>query len=409
METLTKAEFLSFLYAEKSRELENNSAPGWNKWALYCLLASTVFYIYDLIFQIGIEKINGRMVLYQFLYGMTFWLIFMHIFMLPNLRLYNPQRIRRLIDEAPLHLYIIRLVLTLIGITVLYNLRYEWFVVILCSIAALLHIVLIGYIVNNSNKLVKAGLKNQIFVNSKYDFGINFLFTLFYNPSLVANKLYVAEIFTNEFKIAIAILILIIAICILIKMQFIISNLATGLDKIIDRFIIGSINQEDAYKQYIQLMYGTEITQIIEEEAKSFSKMEEDYAIKKRELKDLETRLENKQLPFELIDTIVHEVKEYNKFIISYHKKIQKTIAKIDEIDSLGLPKNVYKDLCPIMKELNGYLNLLTELQDDIQLIQEKTIAYCQDNHCSKYGGLCFNKECKERNEESVCKQKKSH
>lgn len=107
------------------------------------------------------------------------------------------------------------------------------------------------------------------------------MFTLFYNPSLVANKLYVAEIFTNEFKIAIAILILIIAICILIKMQFIISNLATGLDKIIDRFIIGSINQEDAYKQYIQLMYGTEITQIIEEEAKSFSKMEEDYAIKK--------------------------------------------------------------------------------------------------------------------------------
>ena len=32
-------------------------------------------------------------------------------------------------------------------------------------------------------------------------------------------------------------------------------------------------------------MYGTEVTQVIEEEAESFSKIEEDYATKKDELK----------------------------------------------------------------------------------------------------------------------------
>ena len=49
MNTLTKGEFLSFLYAEKSREIENNNAPGWSKWALWGIIASLSLFIYNLL------------------------------------------------------------------------------------------------------------------------------------------------------------------------------------------------------------------------------------------------------------------------------------------------------------------------------------------------------------------------
>ena len=86
MNTLSKGEFLSFLYAEKSREIENNNAPGWSKWALWGIMASLSLFIYNSLMD---NSVNASLVLAYFIYALPYVLGFIHFFFQPRIRIHS--------------------------------------------------------------------------------------------------------------------------------------------------------------------------------------------------------------------------------------------------------------------------------------------------------------------------------
>ena len=58
MDKLPKIEFLSFLYAEKNRLIQNNVMPGWSIWALEGVIISILIYSYNLILINSLDYIN---------------------------------------------------------------------------------------------------------------------------------------------------------------------------------------------------------------------------------------------------------------------------------------------------------------------------------------------------------------
>lgn len=247
METLSKGEFLSFLYAEKSRELENNSAPGWSIWAIWGIIISMILFSYDAIMD---KKPDINILLLYFLYALTWILIIVQFIFTFRRRIYSSIKVRRLIEEAPVTLYTVRAILSVVGLIISIAKHLGWYSCLLWSIVSIFNIAVVGYVYLHKNKIVKAGLKTNIFTKEKYDLYCNWALIFIY--SLIAS--FQLQIIQNdtfartEFEITVAISFTILALCKLINISQR-NKTAEGLDYIIDAFTGGFINQKDAYKR----------------------------------------------------------------------------------------------------------------------------------------------------------------
>ena len=96
MNSLSSGEFLSFLYAERNRELENNKAPGWSKWALWGVIASLTLFIYNISME---HSINLNIVISYFIIALPFLLGMIDMFFYMRNRVHTSMRVRKLIKD----------------------------------------------------------------------------------------------------------------------------------------------------------------------------------------------------------------------------------------------------------------------------------------------------------------------
>lgn len=136
MKDFTKAEFLSFLYAEKSREIENNSIPGWSKWALLGAIASVIVYLYHTFID-NYTNYDYKIIVEYIVFSTSlFLLVLIYSRFHSDTKMYISGKVRQLKDEAPIILYIFQFVLCLFDSIIEY---YYWgfsiifFLVINCT------------------------------------------------------------------------------------------------------------------------------------------------------------------------------------------------------------------------------------------------------------------------------------
>lgn len=279
MEGLSKGEFLSFLYSEKSREIENNSVPGWSIWAIGGIIVSLVIFGYKILVN---NNLDSDIVTLYFFVALAWILANLHLIFTFSHRVFSSRKVRRLIEEAPLTLCIIKTILSLIEFYISISLGLILYSV-LWGVFTVINFAVVFYICFCRNKIVPAGLKTDIFTNDKYNVMYNLILVFVYG--LMGNfqfqEIKTHGFYKNEFEFVIAVSFIIVAFCKLINITQR-NKIAEGLDSIIELFTGGFIDQKEAYKRYMYLIYGKDVLQILENEINDLPNIEECISIKEQ-------------------------------------------------------------------------------------------------------------------------------
>lgn len=397
MESLSKGEFLSFLYSEKSREIENNSVPGWNIWAIGGIIVSLVIFGYNILVNNDID--NDILGLY-FLVALAWILSNLHLLFTFRRRVFSSRKFRKLIEEAPLTLCIIRTALSFVGFCISIFLSLKWYYCLLWGIFIVINYLVVDYIWINRDKIVIAGLKTNIFTTDKQNLWYNLILINVYGLMVYLQYIAVKDygFYKNEFELAAAISFVIITICKLINITQR-NKIAEGLDDIIELFTGGFIEQKEAYKRYMFLIYGKDILQILENEINDLPNIEECISIREQ-LCVLLNRIEKNTLSVDEINETIETLNKYCDFQSKTLKKMEVLHKRCDEILSLKMPRKIISEF----NELFSYINRLMSLSREI-LIRSKEVYSALNNYmythlyCKKTGSICERKACIYRNE----------
>lgn len=288
-------------------------------------------------------------------------------------RIYSSIKVRRLIEEAPVTLYTVRAILSVVGLIISIAKHLEWYSCLLWSIVSIFNIAIVGYVYLHKNKIVKAGLKTNIFTKDKYDLYCNWALIFIY--SLIAS--FQLQIIRNdafsraEFEITVAISFIILALCKLINISQR-NKTAEGLDYIIDAFTGGFINQKEAYKRYIYLIYGKDAIQILEDEIRSVTNIKDQCETIKKEGIAIIQQIDKKYVSINDIETFIDILSVHIRSCQDSTKALDNLLKKVLEILSLKMPDIVTKSLNSAEKVLKESIKLVSETHSLISHIQDR-------------------------------------
>ena len=407
LKDFTKAEFLSFLYAEKSREVENNSVPGWSKWALLGTIVTIIIFLYHEITTNYSTYNYEAFSRYVVVLLAASSLILLYCRYNNGVRSYMSDKVRPLKEEVSILLYISQFVLCLVAAII----QLYWYgfslVFLFLTVAVLINAFIVGYIIVNRNKYVLAQLKAEVFVGWKKDNAIHSILAGMYGGAvgfsitdLIKTK---QDFYPSEFECAFGIIALIILIYWLLKINRTNTDITNAIDRLIDKYIIGVISQEEAYKKYILIRYGFSAYQTIENDIDIIEKIKSSYNNKLNILNDLGKRVQGNTISFDELRQIQQTLKTETDFYRKSMGSFSILLAKIDNITKLGIPAAVDAEFKAVLKEYKNAYNLFSNLVAQTEMV---TQAIENKIYCNKCGGICLDYECPHRYEPLLLKYK---
>lgn len=396
MEGLSKGEFLSFLYSEKSREIENNSVPGWNIWAIGGIIVSLVIFGYKILVN---NNVDSNIVTLYFFVALAWILANLHLIFTFSHRVFSSRKVRRLIEEAPLTLCIIKTILSLIEFYISVSLGLILYSV-LWGVFTVINFAVVFYICFCRNKIVPAGLKTDIFTNDKYNVMYNLILVFVYG--LMGNfqfqEIKTHGFYKNEFEFVIAVSFIIVAFCKLINITQR-NKIAEGLDSIIELFTGGFIDQKEAYKRYMYLIYGKDVLQILKDDISNLPNSE-DYISIKEQLRVILNRIRNNTLSFGEIGEIHKALKGRIDFYKNVLKKLNVLNKRCNEVLSLNMPRIITSEFGEVLLFTKESISSLDEIFIKCDEVYSALNNYIYTHlYCKKTGSICERKACIYRNE----------
>lgn len=404
MNTLTKGEFLSFLYAEKSREIENNNAPGWSKWALWGIIASLSLFIYNLL--VG-NNVNASVVLNYFIYALPYVLGFIHFFFHMRVRMHTSLRVRKLIHESPVMLYIVRSLLSVVGFVFSIVCYINIMECILWGVVCAINIAIIVYILMNKNKLVPAKLRTYVFSNDNYDMILSLVIGFVYFAIYFIHSSYVDIQFLQiEFEVTVSFIAILLLFCKLINMsqQY---SVAEGIDRIIECFTGGFISQEEAYKRYMNLLYGEDTLFVLKSEVDSLSKFDKKLEIANSDIEKMHRDIMETKPKIELCDIIIEKLDVYTELSEKCIKECQRLNKYMLDILEFPYTNMRMEDFEYANSSILKTNDLVEKLHKKIDCINASLRQYLDDNvYCKKYGTICYKENCVNRHDKMLIKHR---
>lgn len=407
MNTLSSGEFLSFLYSEKSREIENNNTPGWSKWALWGIICSSLIYIYNILVD-DKNNINASVVLSYFTLFLPWVLTFIHILFSPRIRIHSTAKVRKLKDEAPITFVITRTLLSIIGcvLSIIYFTNiYES---VLWGCVCVANIVTICYIAINRNKFVSADLKTNVFSNRIVEKWFNSILILFCTAIYYVHLYYTQtpsfHRFEFEISFLIIVIILLLSTLINISQQY---SIAEGIDRIIELYTGGYIKQEDAYKRYLNLVYGNETCDILETAINNLSKYYEKCEAAIADLQTIRSNVVKNRPSIEECNIIKEKISIYTKLCgvtIDKCRQLNNDLSDIIDLPTTNISKDNFTNACSAVGRTQALIRLL---QKEIRDTSSALYEHISENvYCVKYDSICYHNACKHRKEPMAHKDK---
>lgn len=402
LKDFTNAEFLSFLYSEKSREIENNAVPGWNKWVIIGTIITIFIYLYNELIK-NINIYNYQIISEYYITLNTFFLFSLFwISSKSNKKTYILGKVRTLKEEAPILSYAFQFVLCLICSVLQFYYNGNSYIFWNLALATITNTAIILYIIINHNKYVLAELKKKVFSKSITDYIIHifsiwpYLNIIFYSIfSIIKSE----EFHSLEFEFSICLTTLISLFYLIINIKHNNKHIPEALDNLINKFVIGSISKEEAYNKYILIIYGLSAYQAIEKDLEIINNIKNNYDNKIDIINDIKKRIESNSISTTDIKTLQDELAYYKKA----NSSLSKLLNKITEITKLGIPAIADEKFKDVIKEYEKTSKLLSNLiKQTLSVSKEIDNQVC----CKKFGGLCLNKECSNRNDRMLLKHK---
>lgn len=408
MKKMSKQEFLSFLYDEKNRIIQNNNSPGWSLWALQGLILSAFLYAYNLILSntINVEKL---MIAITILLP-TFLCVF-HFFLFRRNFFKQRKSIRLLYNESTLLFYLVSFILTLIGY-IFYNLLFKTNIIgdalwlIMCTI----HLYITLYILTNKKKLVYNLTYFDISHKMSINFSLYFLSIIIYYSigRILSISCDTSVINKDEWELSYIIWFIIILICLIYRVSSL-NKRVVELDNLISQYIIGEVTNEDAYKKYIQIVFGKDVFFVCNEEIKDLSSYKEkcEEAIKRMNI--INQDIEQNKINIDSYFNFQREVDRKWKLIGDIKQTAEESERIIDDILQIDRFKSS-KEVFEVVKKLHE-TNSLT-MQTAINLGQllnnvgQNLNDYIKTIYCPTEHKLCLSEDCEYRNKKLSSKDK---
>lgn len=280
---MSHAEFLSFLYSERDREISNKYMPGWSNWVLigamvsfltitYNLLKSNAFKVQESVF---ILLLSGFLAAALSYYPTFKWILRL----ISRKRSIDYSKLCTLKEAAPTTMIVFGTIISIVMALVLYKYELPSSLVFLWLILFIIKIITIVDLIVHRNNLVIAIEKIDGFRNSTIEavFSIvnlliaGIIFNLSFRHIKTLNFTSFPTI-SLEFEIAICIVFLLILLFLMIYFNESKDNKAEkNIDFIIDRYNYDNLSQEDAYTELLILRHGKDSIQALEYEQKKLS------------------------------------------------------------------------------------------------------------------------------------------
>lgn len=405
---LSRAEFISFLYSERDREISNKYMPGWSNWVLigatfsfltitYKLLKSNAFKVQESVFILLLSGFLAAVLSY---YPIFKWLLRL----ISRKRSIDYSKLCTLKEAAPTTMIVFGTIISIVMALVLYKYELPSTLVILWLILFIIKIITIVDLIVHRNNLVLAIEKIDGFRNSTIEAVFSVVNLLI---AAIISNLSFRHIktlnFTSfpsislEFEIAICIVFLLILLFLMIYFNESKNNKAEkNIDFIIDRYNYGNLSQEDAYTELLILRHGKDSIQALEYEQK---KLSDAISVLEKRQSDIE-KIDYSKKSTEDVDRALDIIDNIRKDCERYIIVIKSFLNKMREILDLRIPINEseYKTLFDKIESSRELVESLTEkCSHSITII--KTIVENKKKLICRYrGGLCENLECQDRN-----------
>ena len=405
---MSHAEFLSFLYSERDREISNKYMPGWSNWVLigamvsfltitYNLLKSNAFKVQESVF---ILLLSGFLAAALSYYPTFKWILRL----ISRKRSIDYSKLCTLKEAAPTTMIVFGTIISIVMALVSYKYELPSSLVFLWLILFIIKIITIVDLIVHRNNLVIAIEKIDGFRNSTIEavFSIvnlliaGIIFNLSFRHIKTLNFTSFPTI-SLEFEIAICIVFLLILLFLMIYFNESKDNKAEkNIDFIIDRYNYDNLSQEDAYTELLILRHGKDSIQALEYEQK---KLSDSISVLEKRQSDIE-KIDYSKKSTEDVDRALDIIDNIRKDCERYTIVIKSLLNKMREILDLRIPINEseYNTLIDKIEFSRELVESLVEKCSHSIKIIESIVENKKRLICRYRGGLCENLECQDRN-----------
>lgn len=397
----TDSEFLSFLYAERDRELSNKAYPGWSNWALVGTIIAIFCYVYELLGEYRGE-INYSYALFclNILSALllsatpTIWYI---ISCFKRKRMIDSNRVRTLSEVFPIIFFILAALLA-IGIVILdFYASLNHIIIYLWGGYILLLLAVCVYTIIFRNKLVIdwrhfSALSNDV-LDLCYIIIVSVLLPVIEFFAIKGMGKF--DIFSVEFKLAVCSLSIIAVLYMLLQINLKKTDITTRIDLLIDVYLHSKESKENIYKHLEILRFGQNSAQALELEIQNM----------KNGIKQFKDTIPTLNKHYEdLKNTRVTEVQELRIVPDEITKTLQQGQNLLDQMEKLlsKCKELLILKICIDGEQVQSTLNeAKEELQAglmEVEHLQKMTFKYIEQYACYSEGKLCGVKNCARRN-----------
>lgn len=409
----TDSEFLSFLYAERDRELSNKAYPGWSNWALVGTIIAIIFYGYELLGEHRAEINYSYAILDLNIFSAlllsatpTIWYI---ISCFKRKRMVDSNRVRSLSEVFPIIFFIIATLLA-VGIVILdFYANISPIIIYLWGGYILVLLAICIYTIIFRNKLVIDWRHFNAFSSDVLEFCYIIVVTVLLTiiDFFAIRGMGKLDFFSIELKLAICSLSLVVVIYMLLQINLKKTDITTRIDLLIDVYLHTNESKENIYKNLEILRFGQNSAQALELEIqnikKSIKQFKEGIPTLNKYYEDL---MNTKITAFQELRTVPDEITITLQQGQNLLDQMEKLLSKCQEILNL---KICIIDIEQVQNTLNEAKEELQAGLLEVENLQKMAFEYVEQYACYSEGRLCCMQDCSRRyNKNSLINKIKS-
>ena len=396
------SEFLSFLYAERDRENAMSAAWGINYWVVGAAILGLLGYAYSQI-STDYEEFCWQLFTY---YSVTLGALLMSAGsivgpFLHNNRWKKPYRVTTMTKNFPRDEIYGKYMISAASFLTLAQCLKDYGPITWMFLAIfLLNFGIQLYSTINAKKLVKVEPWGFVFSKNWLEKTYRFV------ELTICLCIISVAIFTwgtqytmhvKEFEMG-CVLTLIVAIC-WITHNRIHEQKSDSIDDLIDQYVYGSLSKEDAYFNLQSYSQGYDVIDVIGTVYAKIKPVREQLGTLEKKHEDYRTMIAEGKLNYD--DSLIYldYLKEDLAMAKNYSALVDVLCKRLKEILQFDVAPETRETYRHLFNEIIDFQRELLAYNKETEKISNELIGFVKSYECTKFGGLCGDMDCKERNE----------
>lgn len=401
VEELSDAEFVSFLYAERTRENSLSRYQGWNIWALALAIVTVVCTAYCILKE-NLTLIGSSRFLYYVSGLVAFMLSYSPIRLLfAKERGVDYRKLKTVKEVSPSSYLLVGFIVTF-SFSVLIPIvdkASPWNVV---SIGWMVAFVL--YMVGkvscriNRNMIVCPGVDEVVFANSDLDrwYGLLTGFVLLVIGNLSFRRFPII-IGAPEFELAVCVASLVLLGYLLI-IVFKSEKTSNKIDVLIDEYVYKGVAKETIFWKLRVNRMGHTVLEACINEVLDIGRSFDEYNQKKCLLEEVDKVFVSGTVDATKVKEYYQNIEEAQEYLSKSLRQCHALIERLREVEKQAPSLKDDEDYIKLVQMCSVQVGRIEEMMDAMKTTSSRVSHWINQFHCDKCGGVCI-RDCEHRHD----------